>query len=238
MIDKRFSTIMVSSVKKLVGYVRVSSESQEDNTSLDNQVTRIKCYCDAFGYELIKVFKEVATGTKSDMVTRPIFNECIKYLQDDYADGIIALKLDRIARNTRDVLTLVEDVLEPKSKMLVLLDLQVDTSTPTGKMILTVMSAVAQLERDTINERTQGGRKAKSDNGGFAYGKPSYGYQSIDKELSKSDYEQSIITLIKNHRKSGKSYQRIADYLNSKGIPTKQGGKWSTSVIHSICKKF
>ena len=67
------------------------------------------------------------------------------------ADGIVALKLDRIARNTRDVLALVEDVLQPSNKALVLLDLNVDTSTPTGRMILTVMAAVAQLERDNIS---------------------------------------------------------------------------------------
>jgi site-specific DNA recombinase len=224
-------------VKKLVGYVRVSSESQEDNTSLENQINRIKCYCEAFGHELVKVFKEVATGTKADKETRPVFNECIEYLKDNKADGIIALKLDRIARNTRDVLTLVEDILDPQNKMLVLLDLQVDTSTPTGKMILTVMSAVAQLERDTINERTQGGRKNKSNNGGYAYGCPKFGYESKDKELVVNDSEQETINLIKRHRKSGKSYQKIANYLNLKGIATKQGKKWSSSVIYRICKR-
>lgn len=222
---------------KLIGYVRVSSDSQSDNTSLEEQISRIKSYCDAFGYELMKVFQEVATGTKSDIVTRPIFNDALNYLKDNRADGIIALKLDRIARNTRDVLTLVEDVLEPQNKVLVLLDLQVDTSTPTGKMILTVMSAVAELERNTINERTQGGRKAKSKKGGYAYGSPKYGYKSVGGELMPDENEQATIKLIKNHRRSGKSYQKIADYLNDQKIPTKQGkGKWSSSVIHRIVK--
>ncbi|WPF90500.1 recombinase family protein (plasmid) [Cyanobacterium aponinum AL20118] len=224
-------------VKKLVGYVRVSSESQEDNTSLQNQIERIEAYCMAFGYELVKIFKEVATGTKADIETRPIFNEAIEYLKNDNADGIIALKLDRIARNTRDVLTLVEDVLEPQNKMLVLLDLQVDTSTPTGKMILTVMSAVAQLERDTINERTQGGRKTKAQKGGYAYGKPKFGYQTEDKELKEDSSQQETIRLIKRHRRSGKSYQKIADYLNAQNIPTKQGKKWSSSVVYRICQE-
>lgn len=224
-------------VKKLVGYVRVSSKSQEDNTSLQDQIERVEAYCKAYNYELVKVFKEVATGTKADIETRPIFNEAIEYLKEDNADGIIALKLDRIARNTRDVLTLVEDVLEPLDKMLVLLDMQIDTSRPTGKMVLTIMSAVAQLERDTINERTQGGRKAKASKGGYAYGAPKYGYQSEDKELIEDTDQQETIKLIKRHRKSGKSYQKIADYLNSKAIPTKQGKQWSSSVVYRICKE-
>lgn len=222
---------------KLIGYVRVSSESQSDNTSLEDQIKKIKSYCDAFGYELVQVFQEIATGTKSDVETRPIFNDALNYLKENKADGIIAIKLDRIARNTRDVLTLVEDVLEPQDKVLILLDLQVDTSTPTGKMILTVMSAVAELERNTINERTQGGRKTKAKKGGYAYGKPKYGFKSVDGELVPNDEEQKIIKLIKNHRRSGKSYQKIADYLNVNSIPTKQGkGKWSVSVVHRIVK--
>jgi len=224
-------------VKKLVGYVRVSSESQEDNTSLQNQIERIEAYCMAFGYELVKVFKEVATGTKADIETRPIFNEAIEYLKQDNADGIIALKLDRIARNTLDVLRLVRETLEPQNKMLVLLDIQVDTSTPSGKMILTVMSAVAELERDMIHDRTQGGRKAKANNGGYAYGKPKYGYKTEDKELKEDSTQQETIKLIKRHRKSGKSYQKIADYLNEQNIPTKQGKKWSSSVVYRICQE-
>jgi DNA invertase Pin-like site-specific DNA recombinase len=56
------------------------------------------------------------------------------------ADGIIAAKLDQVARNTRDVLELVEDVLQPENKALILLDLQVDTSTPMGTLVLTVMA--------------------------------------------------------------------------------------------------
>jgi len=223
-------------VKKLIGYVRVSSESQEDNTSLQNQIERIESYCKAFNYELVKVFKEVATGTKSDQKTRPVFNKALSCLRENKADGIISLKLDRIARNTRDVLCLVEDILEPQNKMLVLLDLQIDTSTPTGRMILTVMSAVAQLERDTIHQRTQGGRKSKATKGGYAYGKPKYGQKAEDKNLKPDKDEQEIIQLIKRHRRSGKSYQKIADYLNEKKIPTKQGGNWSSSVVYRICK--
>jgi DNA invertase Pin-like site-specific DNA recombinase len=103
------------------------------------------------------------------------------------------------------------------------------------EMILTVMSAVAQLERDTINDRTQGGRKAKANKGGYAYGKPKYGYRSDGKELKEDETQQEVIKLIKRHRRSGKSYQKIADYLNAKQIPTKQGKQWSSSVVHRIC---
>jgi site-specific DNA recombinase len=216
---------------KLVGYVRVSTESQEENTSLESQRERIEAYCKAFGHELTQIFTEVGSGKNT--VDRPHFQEAMMALNDG-ADGIVALKLDRIARNCRDVLTLVEDVLQPKSKALVLLDLNVDTSTPTGKMILTMMAAVAELERAQINERTQGGRKAKAEKGGYAYGSPAFGYESIEGELVSKEDEQETIATIRRHRRSGKSFGSIAKYLNTQNIPTKRGGQWSATQVQRV----
>lgn len=220
---------------KLVGYVRVSTKNQEDNTSLADQERRIRAYCDAFGHELISIYVEVGSGKNTK--DREQFNLALADIKDN-ADGIIALKLDRIARNTRDVLALVEDVLQPQNKALVLLDLQVDTSTPTGKMILTVMAATAALERDTITNRMQGGRKAKSDNGGYAYGSPAFGETAVDGEIVADAREQEIITIIKNHYKSGKSAQKIADYLNKNNIPAKRGGQWSKTTVARVIERL
>jgi len=219
---------------KLVGYVRVSTESQEENTSLESQRERIEAYCKAFGHELTQIFTEVGSGKNT--VDRPHFQEAMKALNDG-ADGIVALKLDRIARNCRDVLTLVEDVLQPKNKALVLLDLNVDTSTPTGKMILTMMAAVAELERAQINERTQGGRKAKAEKGGYAYGSPAFGYESIEGELVSKEDEQETIATIRRHRRSGKSFGSIAKYLNTQNIPTKRGGQWSATQVQRVLER-
>jgi DNA invertase Pin-like site-specific DNA recombinase len=107
---------------KLVGYIRVSTSGQEDNTSLSEQRRRIQAYCDAFGHELFYVFEEVGSG--KDAKGRPQFQTALEMVRTS-ADGIVALKLDRIARNTRDVLELVEDILQPNDKALVLLDIQI-----------------------------------------------------------------------------------------------------------------
>lgn len=216
---------------KLIGYVRVSTKNQEDNTSLADQEKRIKAYCEAFGHELINLYVEVGSGKNTK--SREQFNLALEDVKTN-ADGIIAIKLDRIARNTRDVLALVEDVLQPANKALVLLDLQVDTSTPTGKMILTVMAAVATLERDTIKERMQNGRKAKNEEGGFAYGSPKFGERSVDGELIADDREQETINIIRKHHKSGKSRESIADYLNKNNIPSKRGGQWSGTTVGRV----
>lgn len=220
---------------KLVGYVRVSSKNQEENTSIEDQKRRIKAYCEAFEHELVAIFEEVGSG--GDMGSRPQFNEAMDMVANE-ADGIVAIKLDRIARNCKEVLILVDDVLQPANKALVLLDLNVDTSTPTGKMILTMMAAVAELEKAQINERCRNGKAAKAANGGYVHGTPAYGFDAVDKELQPNQTEQKAIELIRRHRKSGKSYGKVADFLNSQNIPTKRGKQWSAMQVKRVCDRL
>jgi site-specific DNA recombinase len=220
---------------KLVGYIRVSTSGQEDNTSLSEQRRRIQAYCDAFGHELFHVFEEVGSG--KDAKGRPQFQTALEMVRTS-ADGIVALKLDRIARNTRDVLELVEDILQPNDKALVLLDIQVDTSTPTGRMILTVMAAVAQLERDVIKERTQEGRRVKASSGGFAFGSPAFGHHSIEGQLLTNHPEAQVIELIRKHHKSGKSFHQIAIWLNTQAYSPKRGGSWHRQTVQKVIERF
>jgi DNA invertase Pin-like site-specific DNA recombinase len=105
-------------------------------------------------------------------------------------------------------------------------------------MILTVMAAVATLERDVINERTQGGRKAKAANGGYAYGSPRFGKVAVDGELVADSKEVEIIEVIRKHRKSGKSFASIASYLNDNCYPTKRGGKWQSETVRGIYQRL
>jgi site-specific DNA recombinase len=220
---------------KLVGYVRVSSEGQRENTSLPEQMRRIQAYCDAYGHELVHLYQEVGSGKNTE--DRPQFLAAMDHVAMD-ADGIIAIKLDRIARNCRDVLTLVEDILQPNNKVLVLLDLNVDTSTSMGKMVLTMMAAVAELERSQISERTQGGRKAKAEKGGYAYGAPAFGFKSVDRELVIQPDEIEVIDVIRRHHKSGKSLRKIADYLNQNGYKSKRGERWQHTSVKCVLDRL
>jgi len=208
---------------KLIGYVRVSTAAQEDNTSLDEQERRLKAYCEAYGHKLVKVYREVASAKNT--IARPVFNEALAELAK--ADGIVSTKLDRVARSTRDVLTLIEDTLQPSNKALILLDQNIDTSSPYGMMVLTMMAAVAQLERDVIRERTQTGRKAKKEKGGYAFGSPKFGKMAVDGELVENKEEAAVLQLMKNHRRAGKGLTQIANMLNEQGYRTKRGGKWT-----------
>jgi DNA invertase Pin-like site-specific DNA recombinase len=218
---------------KLIGYIRVSSEGQADNTSLEDQQDRINAYCAALNHELVGTYQDVQSGGKSD--NRKGLQAAIADVLAGKADGIIVLKLDRLARLASDVLTLIDKQLQPNNKALVIIDMNMDTSTPTGKLVLTMLAGVAEFEKSQINQRTANGKKARAKTSPYANGgAPKFGCKADNKNLIADDKEQEIINIIKRHYKSGKSQRQIAEYLNKQGILSKQGKQWSSTTIGRI----
>ncbi|GAX37290.1 site-specific recombinase [Nodularia sp. NIES-3585] len=105
-------------------------------------------------------------------------------------------------------------------------------------MILTMMAAVAELERAQITERTQGGRKAKASQGGYAYGSPAFGKSAVEGELVANDDEQQVIDIIRRHHKSGKSLRAIAQYLNENGYKSKRGKDWQHTSVKTVLDRL
>jgi DNA invertase Pin-like site-specific DNA recombinase len=218
---------------KLIGYIRVSSEGQADNSSLDDQQDRINAYCTALNHELISTYQDVQSGGKSE--NRKGLQTAIADVLAGKADGIIVLKLDRLGRRASDVLTLIDKELQPNNKALVVVDMNMDTSTATGKLVLTMLAGVAEFEKSQINERTKNGKKARAKTSPYANGgAPKFGCKADNKNLIADDKEQEIINIIKRHYKSGKSQRQIAEYLNKQGILSKQGKQWSSTTIGRI----
>jgi site-specific DNA recombinase len=90
-----------------------------------------------------------------------------------------------------------------------------------------------------ITERTQTGRKNKTAKGGYAYGSPAFGMMSDEnKELTPNLKEQEAIEIIRKHRRSGKSFDRIAQFLNGQGIQTKRGRKWLGRTVYNVYQKI
>ena len=136
-----------------LGYHRVSSAQQ----SLEIGRSALL----AAGVEEKYLFeeKESGKGTKN----RPQLKALLKSLRD--GDEVIVHKLDRLARNAKDLLTIAEDISNAGASLNIL-DLGIDTKTPVGKMIITVLGAVGELERSYINERTKLGIQEYREKGG------------------------------------------------------------------------
>ncbi len=95
------------------------------------------------------------------------------------------------------------------------------------------------LHRNEIWERLDQGRQAKSEEGGYAgYGSPAFGKKSVNGELVDDPAECEIIDLIRRHHKSGKSLQKIADWLNQQGYLTKRGRAWQRISVKRVLDRL
>lgn len=145
----------------IYGYTRVSTKKQLDGYGLETQRIEItQKYPDAI------IVKEQYTGTK---LNRPVFKRLIKKLTPN--DILVVSKLDRFARNTVEGIKVVENLFHKKIAIHIL-NIGLLEDTPMGRFFLTTMLAVAELERNTIVERTQTGKELARLNPNFKEGRP------------------------------------------------------------------
>lgn len=138
---------------RVVGYTRVSTlEQSREGVSLDNQEHKIRAYADLKDMDLVEMIVE--EGKSGKTLNRPGLQKLINFINTKQVDAVICYKLDRLTRKTRDLLYLIEDVFIKNSIQFISLNENIDTASATGKFFLTVMGAMAQMERDLIAERT------------------------------------------------------------------------------------
>jgi DNA invertase Pin-like site-specific DNA recombinase len=141
---------------KLIGYLRVSMVRQKDEgCSLEAQRQAIERYCEAHGHVLPALEEESESAVKA----RPVFNRVFqKVLSSDGAlDGLIVAKLDRLGRSVKDLAD-IASALREKGKQLISVQDHIDTSSPNGKLLFHILSAIAEYERELLIERTKAGR--------------------------------------------------------------------------------
>lgn len=148
-------------MSKIIGYCRVSSKGQLDNNSLEQQQQEI-----LNRYDNAIIYKEQYTGTTTH---RPIFDEIIQNLNT--SDTLVVCKLDRLARNTVEGIEIVQGLFN-KGVAVHVLNVGLLENTTMGKFFLTTLFAVAEMERNTIIERTQNGKAIARTKEGFKEGRP------------------------------------------------------------------
>lgn len=150
----------------VIGYSRVSKESQ----NLERQIDALNAY----GVDVI--FTEKMTGTKKD---RPELDK-VK-LKARSGDIVVVESLSRLGRSSKDLLNLIDDF-DKEGIQLVSLKENIDTKTPTGRLLLTVLSAIVQFERDLTVQRTEEGLKAARARGRKG-GRPRVDQRVVDKAV-------------------------------------------------------
>ena len=230
---------------KTIAYIRVSSQRQVDEgNSLEAQKRRIIQLAQFKGLSIAPedflIEKGVSAGIP--LWERPMGRVLRRKLLSGEYSNLIAMKLDRLFRITTDMLLTVQEVQDMGVRLLIA-DLggeAIDTSTSTGRFMLTIFGGIAEMERGLISERTQEGMdQLKAQNKRFT--ESIFGWDvNEDGMLEPNWYEQDLIDWMDwQIEDNGMSAAAVARSLNSRGITGKRGGQWQgQSVKRTIGHAF
>ncbi len=207
--------------KKCVLYPRVSTEMQVEGYSLEGQKNTLKRFAEREEMQVIGIYEDAGKSGKS-IEGRPAFMRMLNDIKEGLAiDYILVYKLSRFGRNAADILNSLEFV-QSYGVNLLCIEEGIDSSQASGKLLISVLSAVAEIERENILEQTMNGRREKARQGKWNGGPAPYGYTLKDEILYIDEEESEIVKLIFDKYVNTKmGYCGIAKYLNLQGIKKK-----------------
>lgn len=218
--------------KKLCGiYMRVSTEDQaREGFSLPEQKERLEAYCKFNGYKIVEYYTDAGISAKTGN-HRPEYDRMLEDGKQGKINMIIALKLDRITRSTRDWETLM-GYLEKYNINIAFVNDDINTTTANGKMVSRIMMSVSQNEIERTSERTIIGLEGAIKQGHIPARAP-LGYKHIDKRLVPDPLTKDIVIRIYNLYFEGLTYNTIAKLFNKEKVCGKTNWK-DTSILKII----
>lgn len=224
-------------------YTRVSTELQIDGYSLEAQKERLKREAKHRGMQIVGEYSDEGKSGKN-INGRPEFKQMladIKSSKDD-VDYVLVFKLSRFGRNAADTLNSLQ-YMEDYGVNLLCVEDNIDSAGAAGKLIISVLASVAEIERSNIQEQTMAGRKQKARDGKWNGGFAPYGYKLVAKDGEKSkvleidDTEAELIRLIYKKFLEGMGIGNVAKWLNENGYTKKIRQNGSVSLISAAFVK-
>jgi site-specific DNA recombinase len=215
-------------------YIRVSTDKQAtEGYSLDAQREKLGAYCKANGWTVdpLHIYKDEGLSGKS--TERPAYQRMLEAVAAGDVRRIVAVKLDRLSRNTRDFLGLL-DYCDAHACGIVSIAEAFDTGTAVGRAVVTVLMAFAELERSQIADRMQSGRDEKARQGERNGAPVPYGYKLTAGEWTVNADQAATVGRIFKEFNAGASLRGVAAVLNSEGIPAPKGAAWYPAQVRYI----
>lgn len=205
---------------RVIGYTRVSTEGQADSgLGLEAQRNTIEAATTVRGWNLDLIATDAGLSGKS-LKGRRALADALDALDRGEADVLMASKLDRLSRSSLDFAAIMERAQRGGWKLIVL-DVDVDTSTPSGELMAGMMALMAQHERRIIGQRTKDALAVKRA-AGVTLGRP----VTLSAEI-----RAEVVAM----REAGLSFAKIAAELNAREVPTAHGGsQWWPSTVRKI----
>lgn len=203
-------------------YARVSTDEQAlEGYSLDAQMKYMEDFCEVQGLQIAGRY--VDDGYSGTNIHRKAYQRMFSSAERKNWDVLVVLKMDRIHRNSKNFMLMMEDLSKHGQEFISTQD-RINTSTAVGRFVMDMIQRIAQLESEQIGERTYMGMREKAQTGQGLLGfTPPYGYRIDDGRLVVDTEEFAVITDIFGMYMSGEPMEAIADKLNFGGKGTRKG---------------
>lgn len=214
-------------------YCRVSSAQQvAEGVSLDDQEARCRAYATAMGYTVARAFIERGYSGSLAPSERPELSAALASLKAGECDGLIVTRLDRLSRSVRDILDIVDAVNREGWRLLSVSD-SLDTGTASGRMVLTILAAMAAWERETLAERTRDALAELTRQGRPASGVAPFGFRIVDGKLESDPLTAPALARIAAYHDEGRKPMWIAKML---GAHPRTGRPWTRVNVQSVLR--
>ena len=227
---------------KVYIYTRVSTAMQIDGYSLDAQKSRMKAYAEFNDYEIVGEYEDAGKSGKS-IEGRVEFNRMMEDIKSgkDGVSYVLVFKLSHFGRNAVDILSTLQ-VMQDSGVNLICVEDGIDSSKDAGKLMISILSAVAEIERENIRVQTMEGRIQKAREGKWNGGFAPYGYKLEKGQLFINEEDAEAIRVIfDQYVYTDTGANGLAKYLATHGIHKvqRQNGKnplFDSALIHRILK--
>jgi DNA invertase Pin-like site-specific DNA recombinase len=208
--------------KRAVCYVRISQD-RKNETSTTTQEERVRAHCQAQGWKVVDVIVEPGRSAyKTSRKSRPQFRRVMELIRSGAADVLVVWKLDRAARDLRDLLELVDELKEHGARFASVTE-HIDTSTPSGRMLMQVLGSLAEMESATKSERLQAWQEHRGTSGAVPTGPRPFGYRREHNKLLIVEDEADILRSAADRVLAGDALRGIAKDLAGRGVAGTNG---------------
>jgi DNA invertase Pin-like site-specific DNA recombinase len=222
---------------RAIGYVRVSTDKQADHgVSLEAQEAKIRAMATVQGAEIVELI--VDGGESAKNLNRPGMERLLSLVNEGKVQTVIIAKLDRLTRSVKDLAELLERF-QRRGVSLVSVAESLDTGSAAGRLVINIMTAVSQWEREAIGERTRDAMRHKKSNG-HRVGNIAYGFRlgANGVHLEPDPQEEAILAAIRELRARRCTLRGIAAELNARGWRTRRATSWRLEHVARILGPF
>lgn len=228
----------------LAGYIRVSTEGQVDAFGKDVQREAILRWAELNGHLVTHFYEEDGVSGKTDSGSRPALSQALEQAERKHFEGLVVFEPSRIARRIVVQETLLTLIWGQGLKVFATTvgELSEDEDDPTKIMIRQILGVIAEFDHRTTVKKLQAGRLIKSSQGGYIGGAAAYGLRVVgigkNSHLVPDATEVAVIEEMRLRHSNGEGLTAIAESLNGRQIPTRQGKLWAATQVSRILARF